>query len=223
MPWKVRYFFYLILVFSIFGFIFPTHISVAIGYDIGKMIHWVYGFYIVIPSDPTIELSVFFNPEGLILVSTNVLLLLVFSTQLHRVKRGKPFKKNLIYVIALTQIIAWFFLQPYSILRISSWTFPLSAIFAIIGNRELKITYIKKNNVKQKNDIRIGISLLALSILGLIITLDLIVIYIIRYELESVSLLFQLDVIPTLTLELVMLSYGIFSLFRINKKIVLKI
>jgi len=42
MIWKIKLFFYLSVGCSLCGFIFPTHVTQAVGYDIGDMVLWIY-------------------------------------------------------------------------------------------------------------------------------------------------------------------------------------
>ena len=95
---KAKIFLYLTLGCSLIGLIFPTHISQAIGFDIGDMIHWVYGFYILIPRNPigTPRFYLSLDLQGLILLTSAILLVIMIFVQLRKVNRGKQYDKNLI-------------------------------------------------------------------------------------------------------------------------------
>ena len=157
MPKKIYSYFYLSLIFSIIGLIFPTHVSQAIGFDIGDMVHWVYGFYILIPRNPVGEPKFYFTLQiqGLFLIVCAVFLVVVSFVELRNAKLGNRYDKNLIYVIAIIQLIASQFYQYTGliVIRLSIMGFIFSALFALIGNKELNLFYIDKCivNVKKEN------------------------------------------------------------------------
>ncbi|NHJ22595.1 MAG: hypothetical protein EAX91_16735 [Candidatus Lokiarchaeota archaeon] len=215
---KAKIFLYLALGCSLIGLIFPTHISQAIGFDIGDMIHWVYGFYILIPrnpiGNPRFYLSL--DVQGLILLTSAILLIIIIFVQLRKVNRGKQYDKNLIYIYAIVQIIAYSFhsFTEFIVVPLSSWAFLLGAIFAIIGNRELKIAYIDNNNVNARRERILGIVLVALASSALIYTNVMFLIFGLPYGLNLFSFLFAFTIIPGLILQLIILFYGIFSIRR---------
>lgn len=208
--------------FSLIGLLFPTHLSQAIGFDIGDMIHWVYGFYILIPRNPPGEPRFFIslNIQGIFLLTSAFLLLSVVFVQLHKVKLGKRYEKNLIYIFAIIQLVSYLYHEftGYIVLRLSSWAFLLSAISAIIGNRELKISYIDKNIVNEKRERTIGFALLILSLSSLVYTIFIMLIFGVPYGLDLLSFSFLVNIIPGFLLLLLMLFYGIYSLIRAKQQ-----
>ncbi|MFX0048753.1 MAG: hypothetical protein ACFE8G_11375 [Candidatus Hermodarchaeota archaeon] len=219
---KFKLFFYAMFGFSLIGLLFPTHLSQAIGFDIGDMIHWVYGFYILIPRNPPGEPRFFIslNIQGIFLLTSAFLLLSVVFVQLHKVKLGKRYEKNLIYIFAIIQLVSYLYHEftGYIVLRLSSWAFLLSAISAIIGNRELKISYIDKNIVNEKRERTIGFALLILSLSSLVYTIFIMLIFGVPYGLDLLSFSFLVNIIPGFLLLLLMLFYGIYSLIRAKQQ-----
>lgn len=219
---KFKIFFYAMFGFSLIGLLFPTHLSQAIGFDIGDMIHWVYGFYILIPRNPPGEPRFFIslNIQGIFLLTSAFLLLGVVFVQLHKVKLGKRYEKNLIYIFAIIQLVSYLYHEftGYIVLRLSSWAFLLSAISAIIGNRELKISYIDKNIVNEKRERTIGFALLILSLSSLVYTIFIMLIFGVPYGLDLLSFSFLVNIIPGFLLLLLMLFYGIYSLIRAKQQ-----
>ena len=113
MPWKISIFFYLSLGCSLCVFIFPTHVTQAIGYDVGDMVHWIYGFYILFPCNPTEEIRIFFtfNIQGYFLIINVIILVMVCFVELRNAKLGIRYEKNLIYAIAILQLVVSQFYQ----------------------------------------------------------------------------------------------------------------
>ncbi|MFX1446762.1 MAG: hypothetical protein ACFFCG_01335, partial [Promethearchaeota archaeon] len=136
------------------------------------------------------------------------------------VKLGKRYEKNLIYIFAIIQLVSYLYHEftGYIVLRLSSWAFLLSAISAIIGNRELKISYIDKNIVNEKRERTIGFALLILSLSSLVYTIFIMLIFGVPYGLDLLSFSFLVNIIPGFLLLLLMLFYGIYSLIRAKQQ-----
>ena len=156
MPWRIKIFFYLSLGFSLCVFIFPTHITQA-SFHIGDMVHWIYGFYILIPRNPTGEMILYidyFNISipGYFLIVITIILLVVSFVELRNAKRGNRYDKNRIYVIAFIQLMASIFYisSEFVVIMLSSWGFIFSALFALIGNKELNSLIRAKNKNRLK-------------------------------------------------------------------------
>ncbi|MFW9952047.1 MAG: hypothetical protein ACFFKA_18155 [Candidatus Thorarchaeota archaeon] len=219
---KAKIFFYITIGFTLIGLLFPTHLSQAIGFDIGDMIHWVYGFYILIPRNPPGEPKFFIslNIQGIFLLTSAFLLLSVIFVQLHKVKLGKRYDKNLIYIFAIIQLISYLYheFSGYIVVQLSSWAFLLSAVLAIIGNRELKISYIDKNIVNRKRERTLGIVLFILSVSSLAYTIFMILIFGVPYGLDFFSFLLLINIAPGFLLLLILLFYGIYSLIRAKQQ-----
>lgn len=222
MPWKVSIFFYLSIGFSLIGFIFPTHVSQAIGFDVGDMIHWVYGFYILIPRNPVGEPKLYFGFQGLFLLINAIILIVVYFIELRNAKLGKQYEKNLIYVVAFILLMASLFqeLSGFIVMRLSSWVFIFSAIFAFMGNRELNLFYLNKGIVNGKNERIIGIVLITISLISIVYTISIIVFFVVPFDTDIFSLSFASNIFPGLILQLLMLFYGVYSLkkAKLNNK-----
>jgi len=222
MPLKIKIYFYLSLGFSLCGFIFPTHISQAIGFDIGDMVHWIYGFYILIPRNPTEEITsyIYISIQGYFLIVSAIILLVVSFVELRNAKLGNRYDKNLIYVIAIIQLIASQFYQFTGIIvmLLSSWGFIFSAIFALIGNKELKLFYIDKGIVNVKKERILGVVLITIFLISLVYIIFMILLDAVLYGRDVFSLSFATNMFPGLILLLIMLFYGIYSLIRAKRK-----
>ncbi len=222
MPKKIYSYFYLSLIFSIIGLIFPTHVSQAVGFDIGDMVHWVYGFYILIPRNPVGEPRFYFSLQiqGFFLIVWAVFLATVSFIELHNAKLGNRYDKNLIYVIAIIQLIASQFYQftGFIVRQLSSWGFIFSAIFALIGNKELKLFYIDKGIVNAKNERILGVALITIFLISIVNGISIFLCCVAPYGIDAISSLFVIDMFPGLILLLIMLFYGINSLIRAKNK-----
>jgi len=222
MPWKIKIFFYLSLGFSLCGFIFPTHVSQAIGFDIGDMVHWVYGFYILIPRNPVGEPQFYFTLQiqGLFLIVWSGFLVVVSFVELRNAKLGNRYDKNLIYVIAIIQLIASQFYQFTGLIvrQLSIMGFIFSAIFALIGNKELKLFYIDKGIVNAKNERILGVALITIFLISIVNGIYIFLCCVAPYGIDAISSLFVIDMFPGLILLLIMLFYGIYSLTRAKRK-----
>ena len=213
MPKKIFTYFYLSLIFSIIGLFFPTHISQPIGFDIGDFVHWVFGFYIFIPRNPVGELKFYFtlSIQGFFLITSTSILLVIFFTEIKNCKIGEQYNKNRVLISALLLILAILFYDTTSgliFIRISSWAFIYSAIFALIGNKKLIKQYLDEGiNIRKKSDIIFGIILLTLSIYGLINSLFIIFYSIILYEINLFYITSQ--ILPGLSLLCILLTFGI--------------
>jgi len=224
MPWRFKVLFYLSLGFSLCEFIFPTHVSQAIGFDVGDMVHWIYGFYILIPRNPTEEITLYFyiNFQGYFLIVWAIILLVVFFGELRNAKLGNPYDKNLIYAIAIIQLMASLFRQTYdtsgiTVMQLSSWGFIFSAIFALIGNKELNLFYIDKGIVNVKKERKVGIVLITISLISIVYCISIFLCWVAPYGTDAFSSLFVIDMFPSLILLLLMLIYGIYSLIRAKR------
>jgi hypothetical protein len=221
MPKKIYSYFYLSLIFSIIGLIFPTHVSQAIGFDIGDMVHWVYGFYILIPRNPVGEPQFYFTLQiqGLFLIVCAGFLVVVFFVELRNAKLGNHYDKNLIYVIAIIQLIASQFYQftGLIVMQLSSWGFIFSAIFTLIGNKELNLFYIDKGIINVKKERKVGIVLITISLISIVYCISIFLCCVAPYGTDAFSSLFVIDMFPSLILLLLMLIYGIYSLIRAKR------
>jgi len=222
MPWKISIFFYLSLGCLLCGLIFPTHVTQAIGWDIGDMVHWIYGFYILIPRNPTEEITFYFtiNIQCYFLIINAIILVVVCFVELRNAKLGIRYEKNLIYAIAILLLIV---LQLYQfsgfIVRLlSTWGFYYSAIFALIGNKELNVFYIDEGIVNVKNERILGIVLIILSLVWFIYNISMILFFAVPYGIDVFSPSFATGMFPALILLLIMLFYGIYSLLRAKRK-----
>ena len=110
MLWKIKIFFYLSLGCSLCGFIFPTFVTQAIGYDIGDMVHWIYGFYILFPRNPAYEITIYINDNislaYFLAFISFVLVVESFSELRHAKLDDDRYHKNRIYIIAFLQLMA---------------------------------------------------------------------------------------------------------------------
>ena len=224
MPWRIKIFFYLSLGFSLCEFIFPTHVSQAIGFDVGDMVHWIYGFYILIPRNPTeeIKLYIYISFQGYFLIVWAIILLVVFFGELRNAKLGNPYDKNLIYAIAIIQLMASLFSQTYetsgiTVMRLSSWGFIFSAIFALMGNKELNLFYIDKGIVNAKNERILGVVLITISLIFIVYGISIFLCCVAPFGTDVFSS-FATAMLPVLILCLIMLFYGIYSLIRAKRK-----
>jgi len=218
MPWKIRIFFYFSLGFLLYGLIFPTHVSQSIGFDVGDMVHWIYGFYILIPRNPTEEIRLYFtiNIQCYFLIINAIILVVVCFVELRNAKLGIPYEKNLIYAIAILLLIVFQFYQltGFIVMQLSSLGFYFSAIFAMIGNKELNLFYINKGIINVKNERILGVLLITISLISLVYTISMVLLFTIPFGIEVFSLSFATNVLPGLLLFLIMLIYGIISLIR---------
>ncbi len=220
MPWKISIYFYLSLGCSLCGFIFPTHVTHAIGYDIGDMIHWVYGFYILIPRNPVGEPKFVFNFLELFLLISAIVLLRVYFVQLRNAKLGNQYDKNRIYIIAVIQLMVSQFYEfsGLVVMRLSIWGFIFSAFFALIGNKELNLFYTKKGIVNAKNERILGVVLLTTFFISIVYIISLFICGLVPVVTDSFYSSFIIDMFPVLILLIIMLIYGIFSLIRTKRK-----
>lgn len=202
---KFRIYFYLALFFSIFGLIFPTHVSQAIGFDIGDMIHWVYGFYILIPRNPVGELKLYFNFHGLLIFVSAIILLFVITSEMRNFKRGEQHNKYSVYLSALALILTILVNETsgFIVMRLSSWGFTFSAIFALMGNYYLNLYNIDENVINYKRKRTVGVLLLIFSIISLINIIYVIICYVIPYNIP-----FPLEMLPALILLLLVIYFG---------------
>lgn len=227
MPWKISVFFYLSLGFSLYGLIFPTHVTQAIGYDVGDMVHWIYGFYILIPRDPTEEITLYFtiNIQCYFLIINVIILVVVCFVELRNAKLGIRYEKNLIYAIAILQLIVLQFYQlsGFIVMRLSSWGFFFCAIFAMIGNKELNLFYIDKGIVNAKNERILGVVLVAASLISIVYGISIYLCCVAPYVTDVFSSSFVFDMFPALILYPILLIYGINSLIRAKKQNKLKL
>ena len=213
------------LIFSIIELIFPTHVSQAIGFDVGDMVHWIYGFYILIPRDPTEEITlyIYINFQGYFLIVWAIILLVVFFGELRNAKLGNPYDKNLIYAIAIIQLMASLFNQAYdtsgiTVNLLSSRGFIFSAIFALMGNKELNLFYIDKGIVNVKNERILGVVLITISLILIVYGISIFLCCVVPFGIDVFSLSFATNMFPGLILFLIMLFYGIYSLIRAKRK-----
>ena len=182
------------------------------------MVHWVYGFYILLPRNPVGEPKLYFDFQGFLLLISDIVLLVVSFIELRNVKFGNPYDKNLIYAIAFIQLWAVLFYQLTMFIAISFsiWGFLFSAIFALIGNKELNFFYIDKGIVNVKKERILGIILITVSIFFLVYIIILLCVD--PFGIDVFSLFFATEIFPTLILFLIMLFYGIYSLIRAKIK-----
>jgi hypothetical protein len=221
MPRKIDIYFYLSLGFSLCGFIFPTHVSQAIGFDVGDMVHWIYGYYILFPRNPTGEIELYNNSSGpsYFFIFIAVLFLVVSFVELRSAKRGNRYDKNLIYVIAFIQLMASFYLIiGYIVFYLSIWGFIFSALFALMGNKELNLFYIDKGVVNVKKERKLGVILITISLIFLVYFISMILPSAVLFEVDAFLLSFASNMFPALILLLIMLFYGIKSLIRAKNK-----
>ena len=225
MPWKIRIFFYLSLGCLLCGLIFPTHVSQAIGYDIGDMVHWVYGFYILIPRNPAEEITFYLsinilNIQCYFLIINAIILVVVCFVELRNAKLGNQYEKNLIYAIAILLLIIFQFYQlsGFIVMMLSIWGFYYCAIFAMMGNKELNVFYIDEGIVNVKNERILGIVLITISLIFLIYNILMILFFSVPYGIDVFSPSFATGMFPALILLLIMLFYGIYSLLRAKRK-----
>lgn len=218
MPWKISIFFYLSLGFSLCGLIFPTHVSQAIGFDVGDMVYWVYGFYILFPRNPVGEPRFYFSLQiqGVALIVCTILLLVASFVALRKAKHGDHYEKNLIYAIAIIQLIASQIYQAsgFTVMRLSMFGFLFSATFALIGSKELNLFYIHNGRVFVKIEKNIGLVLIIVSLISIGYAIWLLFSSILPYVTDAFSLPFVIDMIPGFIFSLLLFFYGIISLMR---------
>ena len=222
MPWKIKIYFYLSLGFSIIELIFPTHVSQAIGFDVGDMVHWIYGFYILIPRDPTEEITLYISGnifQGYFLIVNAIILLVVFFGELRNAKLGNPYDKNLIYAIAIILLVVsqYYISFEFITMRLSSWGFFFSALFALMGNKELNLFYINKGIVNVKNERILGVVLITISLIFMVYGISIFLCCVAPFGTDEFSS-FAISMLPALFLCLIMLFYGIHSLIRAKRK-----
>ena len=222
MPWKIRIFFYFSLGFLLYGLIFPTHVSQAIGFDVGDMVHWIYGFYILIPRNPTEEIRLYFtiNIQCYFLIINAIILVAVCFVKLRNAKLGIRYEKNLIYAIAILLLIVLQFYQlsGFIVMRLSSYGFFYCAIFAMIGGKELNVFYIDKGIVNAKNERTLGVALIIISLVSFVYTISMVLLFAVPYGIDVLSLSDAINLFSGLILLLIMLFYGINSLIRAKRK-----
>ena len=224
MPLRIKIFFYLSLGLSLSGLIFPTYVSQAIGFDIGDKVNWIYGFYILIPRNPTGDMILYIDYYriilGCFLILITIILLVVSFVELRNAKLGNRYNKNLIYVIAFIQLMTSFYFEfnDYIVLQLSIWGFIFSALFALIGNKELNLFYIDKGIVNVKKERKLGVVLITISLVFLIYSISMILHSAVRYGTDVFSLQSAINLFPLLILLLIMLFYGINSLIRAKRK-----
>ncbi|HUW89007.1 MAG TPA: hypothetical protein VMV43_00660 [Candidatus Nanopelagicaceae bacterium] len=220
MPWKISIYFYLSLGCSLCGLIFPTHVTQAIGFDIGDMIHWVYGFSILIPRNPVGEPKLYFSFLGVFLLVSAIVLLRVYFVQLRNAKLGNRYDKNRIYIIAVIQLMVFQFYINYGrvVLLLSIWGFMFGAIFAIIGNKELNLFYIRKGIVNARNERILGVVLITMSLILTVYIISIFLCCVVPFITDLFFLSFVIDMFPTLIMSIIMIFYGILSLKRAKRK-----
>jgi len=224
MPWKINIYFYLSLGFSLCGFIFPTYVTRAIGYNIGDMAHWIYGYYTLFPSDPSQEIITYINDnifQSYFLIVSTIILLLVSFIELRYAKLDDDrYTKNLIYAIACIQLIASiiYLSSEFVVIMLSIWGFIFSALFALIGNKELNLFYIDKSIVNVKKERKLGVVLITISLIFLVYIISEILRFAVLFSIDVFSLSFASIMYPALILLLIMLIYGINSLTRAKRK-----
>jgi len=204
---KFRIYFYIALFCSILGLIFPTHVSQAIGFDFGDMIHWVYGFYILIPRYPVGEPRFYFNlhVQGIFLFVSAIILLFVITIEMRNFKHGGQLHKHSVYLSALVLILAIVFYETSGLIamRLSLSGFTFSAIFALIGNYYLNAYNIDEKVINYKRRRIVGGLLLILSIISLINIIILIIFFVIPYNIA-----FLLEMLPALILLSIVIYFG---------------
>lgn len=216
MPWKISIFFYLSLGCSLCGFIFPTFVTQAIGYDIGDMVHWIYGFYILFPRNPAYEITAYSNDnigQAFLLIFITLVLVVESFSELHHAKFDDiRYHKHRIHIIAFLQLMAsiMYITSENLVVLLSGYGFFFSAIFTLIGNKELKVFYIDKGLVNANKEIILGILLVLLPIIIPVVLIPFI--YRIAY-----------DMIPALILLLTISIYGIYTLIRAKRKNITKL
>jgi len=216
MPWKISIFFYLSLGCLLCGFIFPTFVTQAIGYDIGDMVHWIYGFYILFPRNPAYEITIYINDNisraYFLTFIAFVLVVESFSELRHAKLDDDRYHKNRIYIIAFLQLMAsiMYISSVFFVVLLSAYGFFFSAIFALIGNKELKVFYIDNGLVNAKKEIIIGILLVLLPLIILALSIPFI---------NRIAF----DMIPALIFLLTIIIYGICTLIRAKRKNITKL
>jgi len=220
MPWRIKIFFYLSLGLSLSGLIFPIYVTQAIGFDIGDMVHWIYGFYILIPRNPTGEMILYIDYykmiPGCFLIVITIILQVVSFVELRKAKLGNQYEKNLIYTIAIILLIASQIYQAsgFTVMQLSIFGFLFSATFALIGSKELNLFYIHKGRVYAKIEKNLGLILITVSLISIGYIIWLLFYNILPYVTDAFSSPFIIDMIPGLIFSLLLFFYGIISLMR---------
>ena len=222
MPWRIKIFFYLSAGFSLCVLIFPTHVTQAIGWYVGDMVHWIYGFYILFPRNPVGEPRFYFmiQIQGYFLIINIIILVVVCFVELRNAKLGIPYEKNLIYAIAILQLVVSQFYQlsgPPIVMYLSIYGFYFSAIFAIMGNKELNSFYIKKGIVNVKNERILGVVLIITSIILIVHGISISLCCVIPFGTDGFPSSIAIGIFLALTLYLIMLFYGIYSLIKAKR------
>ena len=158
--------FYLAAFFSLIGLIFPTRWSELCSYGgdppyCFQEIRWAWGFYIRIPHLPEgngiqflwiypysyrtgFLLYVMSVMPSIVLTITASFFILIMVFELLILKYRNPSYKKMIYYSAIFLIISVIFYFPSTLsLSLSLWSFTLSAIFAIIGNKKMKKNWME--------------------------------------------------------------------------------
>lgn len=232
MPWKVNIFFYLSIGFSIIGFTFPTHVTeVYLSTDyfstyIGEMVHWIHGYYILMPWDPTEEIIYYFNSnltslniQSHFLILGTLVLHLVSYIVLHNAKLGKRWGKYPVYIIAFIQLIACQYYESFEffLMHLSIWGFIFSGYFAIMWNRELNFFYRSKSIEKVKNKNMFNVVLKSLNLILRVFLISSLLFFLIQDSEYGFSLFSFIEMLPASILLLLMIIYEIFSLVRVKK------
>lgn len=230
MLWRIKLFFYLSVGFSLCGFIFPTGVTVAIGYHIGDMVHWIYGYYTLFPRDPSYEIVTYISNnrfQAYFLIFITAFLVIELFAQMRYARLDDDlYKKNRIYIVAVIQLMAnlFYISSEFLVMMLSSWGFIFSATFALIGNKELKLFYIDKGIVNAKREKIVGILLIPFPLYMLVGSIHMLVgsTYILEmvvlYGIDEFMLSFVTMWLPELILLLIPLIYGINLLIRAKRK-----
>ncbi|MBY9010595.1 MAG: hypothetical protein KGD74_12080 [Candidatus Lokiarchaeota archaeon] len=215
MFWRIKIFFYLSIGLSLCGLIFPTH-ETHFSFDVGNLVHWAYGLHIFMPGNPGREPEFDFSLQiqGLFLVFISSYLIVELIVQMRYARLDDyRYKKNLIYTIAIIQLLAsQFQLSGFRDRPLYAFIFSFSSIFALIGNKELKLFYFNVGEVNDKMELILGIVLITMSLISIVSVIR----NVFPYDPEAFSLQFITEIIFGFIFFLIVLLYGLISLKRGN-------
>ncbi len=130
-------YFYMASLCTTLALIFPTHVSQAIGFDVGDFIHWSFGFYIFIPRTHEYITTLFFDSSfyTVFLTGSAVVFTIMMLFEGIYLKRKNFYHSELVITATLVLLASVFIysLISFIVIPISLFGYSISIILSIIG------------------------------------------------------------------------------------------
>ncbi len=216
-------YFYLSIIFGLIGIFFPTHVSKALGFDIGVFFNWVFGLYLHIPLNPIEETRFYYHLNiGIILTLYIFWLIGTIFYNIKTIKREKKFdSKSIVLLVMSVLIINTIYLSSdFIILMLFGVAFEFSSIFALIGIYQVNEQLIKEGYQKrkwnQKNLRLFGILTVAISLGSLVYLV--VIFFMFAYPFGiSVITNYYIQMFPNALLLLLIFIFGFYYIRKSNR------